>query len=145
MEELLTFMGKELAGNLDKLAAHAGLSQFHLSRKFRETMGKSPMSYFTQMKIQRACELLDTPEDSVQEVAASPGYNTPCYFSEGFKRVTGLSPSGYRKDRLAKEKEKASPGRCPSFVLRRFSVKKLQVLLRCFPPAPLSSPGKEAP
>ena len=106
MEELLTFMGKGLAENLtlDKLAAHAGISKFHLSRKFREAMGKSPMSYFTQMKIQRACELLDTTEDSIQEVAASLGYNTPYYFSEVFKRVTGYSPSGYRKDRLGKTK-----------------------------------------
>ncbi|MFD2875975.1 helix-turn-helix domain-containing protein [Paenibacillus rhizoplanae] len=48
-------------------------------------------------KIQRAGHLLDLTELSIKEVGAAVGINDPYYFSRLFKRISGFSPSSYRR------------------------------------------------
>ena len=48
------------------------------------------------MKIQAACQLLDSTDDSVKAIAARLGYDDPLYFSRVFRRTQGISPSAYR-------------------------------------------------
>src|SRR5690606_38049030 len=47
---------------LDDFAAHANMSQSTFSHRFREKTGYSPIDYFLRLKIQKACELLETTE-----------------------------------------------------------------------------------
>ena len=117
MEEVLIYLNEnlEVKMTLDKLATHTGLSKYHLSRKFKDASGYSPMAYFTQLKIQKACELLDTTNKSIKEISGVLAFNTPCYFSETFKRITGYSPVFYRRERLSLGNKTKSPNLQDSF------------------------------
>lgn len=86
--------------DLDELAQICGMSRYYFVRKFRERNGESPIHYFIHLKIQRACELLETTEFDVKKIAESLGYDDPFYFSKLFKRSTGQSPQHFRLSRV---------------------------------------------
>jgi AraC-like DNA-binding protein len=87
--------------SLDDLAQAANLSKFHFARKFRQLTGHAPIQHFIHLKMQHACQLLDTTHEPVKRVANRVGYDDPQYFSRLFKRVIGVSPQQYRLHRLA--------------------------------------------
>jgi AraC-like DNA-binding protein len=79
-----------------KLAALAHISPSHFFALFKRRTGSSPMDFFTHLRMQRACRLLDGTSASVKEVAAVLGYDDPFYFSRVFKAVNRIPPSRYR-------------------------------------------------
>jgi len=87
--------------NLDELATAANLSKFHFIRKFKQLTGHSPIQHFIHLKMQHACQLLDSTHEPVKRIANRIGYDDPHYFSRLFKRVIGVSPQQYRRHRLA--------------------------------------------
>jgi len=82
--------------SLDALAASANLSKYHFVKRYRELTGSTPINRFIQLKIERACHLLDTTNNGIGEVAFAVGYGDAYYFSRLFKKVMGISPSYYR-------------------------------------------------
>lgn len=87
--------------SLEALAAEVNLSKYHFSSKYRKLTGHSPIQHFIKMKMERACYLLDTRQDSVKTIAAELGYEDALYFSRQFHKVMGLSPSAYREQHKA--------------------------------------------
>ena len=98
-ENIRALMQEHIHGqlNLDALAAESRVSKFHFSKKFKAYSGQSPIQYFIHMKMQRACYLLDSTQQSVKQLAAALGYDDAYYFSRLFKKVIGLSPAQYRQ------------------------------------------------
>lgn len=92
------WMRAHLAENPDlaELARAAGLSVPHYSDLFRRQTGYPPKDHFLRLKIQRACQLLDTTELRVVEVAEALGWSDAFYFSRCFRKITGTSPRAYR-------------------------------------------------
>lgn len=82
--------------SLAQLARRAKLSVPHYSALFRRATGFSPMDYFLRLKIQKACQLLDTTALRVSEIAAAVGWDDPFYFSRFFRKITGKPPRAYR-------------------------------------------------
>ena len=82
---------------LDFYARAAGLSVPQFSHLFKQHTGTSPMTYFTELRIQQACEYLDNTGWSMKEIATRLGYDDPLYFSRAFKKCTGLSPRKFRE------------------------------------------------
>ncbi len=82
---------------LEELAKVVKLSVSHFSRLFVSKTKQSPIDYFNQLKMQRACRLLDISTLSITEVAEELGYEDSFYFSRIFKKVMGTSPSQFRK------------------------------------------------
>ncbi len=82
--------------SLDAYARRAGLSVSQFSHLFKRHYGTSPMAYFTELRIQRAKELLDNKHLSIKEVSWKLGFEDQLYFSRLFKKVSGISPSAYR-------------------------------------------------
>lgn len=60
--------------SLDAAARAAGASKRTLARRMQSVVGKSPLSYFQSLRIERAVHLLKTTERSVDEVAEQVGY-----------------------------------------------------------------------
>ncbi|MFT4615421.1 MAG: AraC family transcriptional regulator of arabinose operon [Bacteroidia bacterium] len=83
--------------DLDTLAAAASLSKYHFSTKYKSLTGYSPIKHFLNMKMEQACQLLDSTELSVKGVAAALGYDDALYFSRQFSKTVGLSPRAYRR------------------------------------------------
>jgi len=100
VEELMHLhLGDSL--NLQALADDANLSKYHFTRKFKQLTGHSPIQHFIHLKMQHACQLLDSTANSVKQIALETGYKDAYYFSRLFKQVIGISPSEYRRSKAA--------------------------------------------
>lgn len=87
-------MNKKLT--LDEIADEAGYSPSYLTTIFRKKTGYSPLSYFSHLKITKACEYLDFSKLKIKEISFMMGYSDPYYFSKDFQKKIGLSPRKYR-------------------------------------------------
>ena len=81
---------------LDTLAGLANMSKYHFSSKYKKLTGYSPIKHFLNMKMERACQLLDSTDLSIKAIAAELGYEDQLYFSRLFNRTIGQSPRAYR-------------------------------------------------
>lgn len=82
--------------SLEDLAKNVNLSSSHFSRLFLSRTGHSPIDYFIQLKIQRACRLLDNSGWMIADVAREMGFEDQFYFSRQFRKVMSMSPREYR-------------------------------------------------
>ncbi|RMG74367.1 MAG: helix-turn-helix domain-containing protein [Nitrospirae bacterium] len=83
--------------NVDQLASVANMSKFHFIKRFKETLGITPMRLITLFRIEKAKELLKNTERSISSVAIEVGFNDVTNFERHFKRLTGTTPSRYKK------------------------------------------------
>lgn len=81
---------------LDSLAASAGGSRTTLAERFARIVGRTPMHYLGDWRMQQAAQLLDDPRRKVGGVASAVGYGSEAAFSRAFRRRTGLSPDQWR-------------------------------------------------
>lgn len=83
---------------LQQICRQFGISQPYLSRFFRKYEGTSFGNYLTQIRIQKAKDLLrQSKEILIKDVAFMVGYNDQFYFSRIFRSVVGVSPSEYSR------------------------------------------------
>lgn len=103
LDRTLAFMMSRLDGHVElaELAQLHNLSKYQFARHFHERTGQPPISYFIQLKMQRACELLDSTRSDIKTIAECLGYSDPYYFSRLFKNSVGISPQQYRRTHLA--------------------------------------------
>ncbi len=83
---------------LDDIAKAAGLSTGYLSKQFKNVLGTTPAEYARNFRMAKAAELLRTESNSVALVAEVLGFSDISLFSRQFKQVTGISPTGFRKN-----------------------------------------------
>jgi len=81
--------------SIDDVAKSVGVSRSHLYRVFMSNVGKSPIDYLTEYRINEACNLLRNSSLSIAEVAISVGFFDQFYFSRVFKKAVGVPPSRY--------------------------------------------------
>ena len=84
--------------SLSALARLAGLSACYFCRAFRQSFGVPPQRYQLMQRIERAKTLLAKRAASVTDVSLTVGYNDTSAFCTAFRRVTGLTPSTYRRN-----------------------------------------------
>lgn len=85
----------DLSGEV--LASHAGISEVYLRQLFREQMGVSPKKYISELRIERAKQLLWESRMTVQDIASACGFGTPNHFCRKFREMTGQTPGEYRR------------------------------------------------
>lgn len=84
---------------LKELASHSHLSVSQLSLLFRKRIACSPIEHLNNLRIQKACQMLDMTDHKVKDIAEALGYSDPLYFSRSFSRSLGISPRQYRNNR----------------------------------------------
>ena len=82
--------------SIEQLAKEAGLSPFHFSRLFRNSIGRSPYRYYDELRFQRAKDMLFTTDLAVASIGRQLGFSHPSQFTRAFRRNAGCSPSAYR-------------------------------------------------
>jgi AraC family transcriptional regulator len=83
--------------NLTDLAVLFNLSPRQFFRLFCNSFGMTPDHYLLHERVRRAKELLSAGS-SPAEVANMVGFANQKHFSEMFKRITGMSPSRFKRD-----------------------------------------------
>ncbi len=83
--------------SLTALASDAGLSRFHFCRAFKESTGLSPHAWLRQQRLEQAMNMLRDTDASIASVAAQLGYASQTAFTAAFKKLTGETPSDWRR------------------------------------------------
>jgi AraC family transcriptional regulator of arabinose operon len=99
ISKAIRFMKNNIRDNfeLKHFASISNYSVTRFSQLFRMKTGYAPIQYFLQLKIQYACQYLSFTNMNVREVSQELGFTEQFYFSRIFKKLTGNSPSVYRK------------------------------------------------
>lgn len=83
--------------DLKRLARLVNMAEGSLCRFFKMNMGMTIFEYLNQIKTEFACKLLMDYDLSILEVCLDSGFNNLSHFNKQFKKITGVSPSEYRK------------------------------------------------
>ncbi len=102
-DKIVTEINKHLDDpylNVDKLSQEVGLSRAHLNRKMKDLFGLTPSEFIRNVRLRKACELLQQRDVDISQIAYSLGFSSQPHFSSAFKRFTGVSPTEYRRNHL---------------------------------------------
>lgn len=83
--------------SVEELCQRLHISQSYFSTIFKQETGMSCVQYLTDVRMEKARELLLSTDQKTYLVAQAVGYDEPNYFSYVFKKKFGMSPSQYRK------------------------------------------------
>jgi AraC family transcriptional regulator len=84
--------------SLPTLARLVRLSPYHFCRAFKQSFNTSPHRYHVQRRVEQAKLLLSNRRISITEVGLSVGYPYPGSFSIAFRKITGQTPSEFRRN-----------------------------------------------
>ncbi len=84
--------------SLQEVAESINISKNYLCDVFKKEIGVTFINYVTNLRIEKAKEYLRDSDMKMYEVSAAVGYNDYAYFSQIFKRNTGITLSAYRKN-----------------------------------------------
>lgn len=82
---------------LDTLAEVSHLNKYYLSHTFSRTFGISPINYLLERRILHSKELLKNFDYTIMQIADLSGFSSANYFTQSFKKYTGLTPKAYRR------------------------------------------------
>lgn len=92
---ILVNLHQELS--VTSLASRVNQHPDYFSRLFKTFTGQRPVSYILEKRIERAQYLLATSRLAYSDIATQTGFDNLSYFSKSFKKLTGMSPSAYKK------------------------------------------------
>ncbi|MEM7075645.1 MAG: helix-turn-helix domain-containing protein [Pseudomonadota bacterium] len=82
---------------VEKMVKRSGLNSRTFSRRFRAATGFTPIEYVQALRIEEAKQMLETDDNTGEDIGTAVGYDDPASFRRVFKRGTGMSPAAYRK------------------------------------------------
>ena len=82
---------------LDTLSALTHMNKYYLAHTFTKYMGLSPINYLLQKRIQEGKSLLESTSYSIAQISDLLGFSSQSYFSQAFRKATGMTPMQYRK------------------------------------------------
>ncbi len=81
---------------VERVCSAIGVGSSYFSSILKQHVGKTFIEYLTSLRIERAKELLRASDQLTYEIASAVGYRDPHYFSNSFKRYSGVTPREYR-------------------------------------------------
>ncbi|MGN0081151.1 MAG: helix-turn-helix domain-containing protein [Bacteroides fragilis] len=83
--------------SIQELAKRTGYTEYYFSHKFKKELGCSVNEYILNEKIEQAKLLLAGTTESIQSISDNLAFSNRCYFYTCFQKITGLSPTEFRK------------------------------------------------
>ncbi|MCR4850576.1 MAG: response regulator [Lachnospiraceae bacterium] len=83
--------------SLDDVSRIVNISPYYFSKLFKEATGENFIEYLTNIRIEKAKDLLLNSDMSMKEICAMCGYQDPNYFSRTFKKNVGFTPTEYKE------------------------------------------------
>ncbi|MCR4924340.1 MAG: response regulator [Lachnospiraceae bacterium] len=83
--------------SLDDVSRVVNISPYYFSKIFKEESGFNFIEYLTNIRIEKAKELLKESDYSMKEICSKCGYTDPNYFSRSFKKNVGVTPTEYKE------------------------------------------------
>ena len=95
-----TYIGQHYAGriSLDEAASAVNASTRHFCKVFKEATGMTFTDYLARVRVEKAKHLLRNPHKRVGEIAFATGFDSISQFNRSFKRVTGRTPTRFRRE-----------------------------------------------
>ncbi|RHQ77831.1 AraC family transcriptional regulator [Blautia sp. AF22-5LB] len=87
------------------LASQVNMNGQYFCRFFKRSIGKTPIDYINDYRLNKVIRLLETGDAPVTEICLECGFNNMGNFQRLFKRKTGITPLQYRKLYLSKKSE----------------------------------------
>lgn len=84
---------------IDELVDFSYMSYSTLNRAFQQATGCSPIEYHLQLRIRKACRMLETSPEDITSIAGRCGFEDSNYFSRQFRKTIGMTPRDYRASR----------------------------------------------
>lgn len=99
IRQIICFMHENISHDLhiDTICARFSFSRTRIKELFKDKMGIGLIHYFTQLKIEKAKELIRESTLNFTEIAESLGFSSIHYFSNVFKKIVDMRPSEYAK------------------------------------------------
>lgn len=93
------YIEENLAGDLSltRIGEVVGFNPSYLSRLYKQLTGEGLFEYITEVRLNKAKQLLKNPLLKVHEISMELGFESAAYFTKFFKRATNLTPSEYRE------------------------------------------------
>lgn len=85
---------------VEEMAALVGLGTTAFSEKVKSYTGFSPLNYLINIRISEAIKLLKRPDVHVTDIALDVGFYSSQHFATTFKKLTGYTPSEFRKKNI---------------------------------------------
>ncbi|QHT59945.1 AraC family transcriptional regulator [Paenibacillus lycopersici] len=99
-QQVLRYLSTQYAEpiSIENMADTLGYNRAYLSRLFKRQTGATPVTFLLKLRIDKAHLLLREREElTIEQIAASVGFQDPLYFSKQFRRFYGQSPTVYRE------------------------------------------------
>ncbi|MBQ2942449.1 MAG: helix-turn-helix transcriptional regulator [Clostridia bacterium] len=95
---IINVMNENIEKNLcaEEIASLCGLSLSNLKKIFKNYSGVGVMDYFNNLKITKAMTMINEGVP-IYEISDALGFSSPNYFSECFKKRSGLTPTEYKR------------------------------------------------
>jgi len=83
---------------VEEMAEWINVSPSYFHRMFRRETGLTPMDYVERMRCREACRLLETTSQPITQISLDLGYATSQHFATSFRRITGRTPTQWRRE-----------------------------------------------
>lgn len=102
MDQILAFINAHICERLtlDEISRNVHIDKYYMCHYFRNKTNMTVMDYISDRRINMARRLLADSGLTVTEIAAKCGYSGVSYFTQAFKSILKMTPTGYRKQLL---------------------------------------------
>jgi len=101
--------GLENKVTVEQMAKASGLTKYHFSRQFKQSMGMSPSRYLMNQRAELAKNLLMDPSLGIAEVSRRAGYSDQSHLTLDFRKHFGITPKRFRSSLIHRSVKTPSP------------------------------------
>lgn len=101
VDTIIQYMEKRYAQDisLEDVATYVSMNSAYLSRFFKQQTGKNFLEYLSEIRVEKAKEMLCDPTMKVYEIGQLVGYKSAKHFYKIFKNYVGVTPTEYREQK----------------------------------------------